>query len=230
MKAMSVPTALTGSHALLAVLLTSLLMILLAGCGRLDETSLTGATMGTRYTVKLVGNVRGDQLQPAIDAELARLNGIFSTWQADTEISRFNATLPGMEVIPSADMKQVLAISRSVFELSGGAFEVTLGPLINLWGFGADGLQALPEAAEIQQMLEQTGMDAIAIDEYGLTDSLSKSRNVSIDLSAVAKGYAVDQLASLLEADGVDNYMVEVGGEIRVKGKKRSRAALADRH
>ena len=207
-----------------SIALLMLLLPCLISCSqddRLHAITLAGDTMGTRYTVKLAGYEGADSLHPLIETELERINGIFSTWQADSEISRFNASLPGMEVLPSEDMRQVLAISKTVHQLTGGAFEITLGPLINLWGFGPGGINAtsgnevkIPTDDEIQQLLRQIGTDAIILDDFGL----AKSRPLSIDLSAVAKGYAVDQLARLLESRQVPNYMVEVGGELRVKG------------
>lgn len=191
--------------------------LVIAGCGGAGGAiTVSGSTMGTTYTVKMIGERASGDFKADIDAELSRIDGIFSTYRDDTELSQFNALPAGERMSASADLRQVIDISRQAHDVSGGAFEVTLGPLVDLWGFGPPGpsSRGLPERSAITSLLAQVGTDAIRMDGA----FLSKTRPVRVDLSAVAKGYAVDRLAALLDGKGVGSYMVEVGGEVRAKG------------
>ena len=199
----------------------TLICLLLGGCGQSGQViTLSGTTMGTSYRVKVIDEKAGAGLAADINAELSRLDGIFSNYRDGTELSLFNALPVGEKMMPSADFRRVVTISREVHALTGGAFEVTLGPLVDLWGFGPSGPRSeIPEEAAITELLEQTGTDAIGMDDTFLW----KTGQVRVDLSAVAKGYAVDRLADLLDAKGIGRYMIEVGGEVRARG-------LNDRH
>ncbi len=178
---------------------------------------MSGATMGTSYSIKTVREGHAQStLQAKIDAELQRLNAIFSTYDKTSELSRFNRS-PVSEPVPvSSDLMAVLRISAAVHQLSEGAFDVTLAPLINLWGFGPGerSRDDLPAEGDIKKLLHSIGFDGISL---GL-DTATRQKLVTLDLSAVAKGYAVDRIAELLEAEGIANYLVEIGGELRGRG------------
>lgn len=184
--------------------------------------TFNGPTMGTWYNVKIQGlpdSLSETAVKQAIDAELNGVNEAMSTWREDSELSRFNRAPVQVPFPMSADTRQVLAISAEVYEASGGAFDITVGPLVNLWGFGPDKQEdSIPPPEDISRLLQEIGGDAIRIQG----EQVSKSRPVQIDLSAVAKGYGVDKVASRLEALGIRRYMVEVGGEIRVGDAKLS--------
>ncbi len=197
-----------------------IICLLLVGCGgqELQVNELSGRTMGTSYSVKIVTDTAVPAtLQAEIDATLISLNDVFSTYLPDSELSRLNQR---SGIIPiSAELARVLKLSHEIYELSSGAFDPTIGPLINLWGFGADGpREGVPTAEDIARALKKTGFDGVVLGEGELT----KPANLSIDLSAIAKGYAVDQLAAVLEARGYRQYMVEIGGEVRASGTKPS--------
>ena len=135
-------------------------------------------------------------------------------------MSRFNAD-PGTEWFAvSAETVLILRRGIEIGARSGGAFDMTVGPLVDLWGFGADGQpERVPEPAEIDVLRVSTGYDLLRIRE--LPPAVRRTRpGVQIDLSAIAKGYAVDELTVVLDAAGLDAYLVEIGGEVRARGTR----------
>jgi len=199
------------------------LVLLLAGCRRPVENAFTGATMGTQYSVKVVGSPGGVDvatLEKDIQAALDRVDALMSTYRSDSELSRFNA-FDRTDWFPvSAATAEVVEAAVDVGRLSSGAFDVTVGPLVNLWGFGPKKgpAERVPSPAEIEEAKNQTGLHhlEVRLDPPAMRKDLP---GVYVDLSGVAKGFAVDQVAGLLERRGVENYMVEVGGEVRTKGR-----------
>ena len=187
-----------------------------------------GETMGTTFTVKVVVPAArwaqvAERVEPAIQAELDLVNARMSTWRADSELSQFNQSAETAPTTMSPETLEVFRIAQEVSAASGGAFDVTVGPLVNAWGFGPDG-QTLegPSDAELVALRARVGYQALDIDRAAST--LRKARpDVYCDLSAVAKGYGVDRVAQALEGLGIDNYMVEIGGEIRTRGAKDGR-------
>lgn len=187
------------------------------------EVLLQGRTMGTTYNVKVVATideVEALQLQQKIDAALQQVNQEMSTYIPDSEISRFNqsTSLEPVEVSPS--LARVLAESLRLGKLSEGKLDVTVGPLVNLWGFGPE---QRPETVPSDEVLAKT-KNRIGLDNLVLVgNKLSKKiPDLYVDLSTIAKGYGVDIVAELLEANGFHNYLVEVGGELRLKGFKHT--------
>ncbi len=209
--------------ALLTSFLFMLTIITLAGCdaGVEHHTSkLSGATMGTSYHIKVVGNeplVAQDTLQKMIDERLLLINQQMSTYIDDSELSLLNRNNSREWVALSEPLFEVIAISDTISRLSDGAFDITIGPLIELWGFGVrEQGSSVPSAAERRIAQSNIGFKSIKLDAE--TGSILREKPVRIDLSAVAKGYGVDVVAALLEEQGYVNYMVEIGGEIRVSG------------
>ncbi len=208
----------------------------LSACGGAPETAtVTGETMGTTYTVKYLANPGTPlpdpkQTQAGFDKILQEVNRQMSTYQTDSEISRFNrmkASEGSMTV--SADFATVLAEAVRLNRLTGGALDVTVGPLVNLWGFGPDkNISQAPTAAQISAAEKLVGIDKIRLEakpsETGAR--LGKQADgVYLDLSAIAKGFGVDKLAQHLDSLGVQNYLVEIGGELRAKGKNQKNEA-----
>src|SRR5690606_17207094 len=140
-----------------------------------------------------------ERLAKAVQARLDRLDkGIFSTWTPDSELSRLNRAPLGSALPVSPELLAVLSLAAEIRALSAGAFEVTVGPLVDLWGFGPVAAGPLPPHAEaIDAALARVDGNALLLDP--LTLSVHKRGNVQVDLSAVAKGYAVDALADWLE-------------------------------
>lgn len=188
--------------------------------GAFSMVSFTGETMGTTYEVQIAGVELDDaallRLKRLVDAELLAVNEAMSTYMPESEISRFNRSGPGVPLPVGIRFREVLERSFEIFRLTQGAFDPTLGPLIDLWGFGAMGPQvAGPSEVEIQVVLQRVGMGLIRLSAEGLRKELA---GVEINLSAIAKGYGVDRVADLLLAEGYENLYVEVGGELRCKG------------
>lgn len=189
--------------------------------------TVSGPTMGTSWSVKAVYPEGVDEeetarsLQSSIQALLDRMNGVFSTYDPDSELSRLNAHVAGEAVEVSPDLLAVLVRARGVSEMTDGAFDVTVGPIVNAYGFGPDRRRPEPPTeAELRSLRERVGYRLVEIDETAST--VRKARDdVYCDLSAIAKGYAVDRVAELLEAGTPRplGYMVEVGGEVRVAGR-----------
>ncbi len=207
--------------------LVPVLCVLAAACGSRGERAieLEGATMGTTYRITIVDAPAGidlPALAQTVDARLAAINDRMSTYLSDSELTRFNASESTDWFAVSPELVDVVIAATGVSEVSGGAFDVTVGPAVNLWGFGPDGGGAtLPDAASVERARARVGHDAL---EARLTPpALKKDRpDVYVDLSAIAKGHAVDRLCDLLASAGVDNYLVEIGGELRTLGHNAS--------
>ncbi|MFQ5658289.1 MAG: FAD:protein FMN transferase [Candidatus Methylomirabilales bacterium] len=185
--------------------------------------TFTGPTMGTEYTVKISNLPTGvgrEGLQADIERILKRVNDRMSTYLKSSELSRFNRQRTTDWVAVSAETVLVIDEALRVSRLTDGAFDITVGPVVNLWGFGpAPREEAIPSDDAIQKALQRVGY--AHIDTRKSPPAIKKHRaDVEIDLSAIAKGYAVDQVAEHLGSVGISNYLVEIGGEIRGKGQK----------
>jgi thiamine biosynthesis lipoprotein len=201
----------------------------LAACGDADHSGapdrsvrvFEGATMGTIYTVKVVAPEMSEADQAAtreaLRAALDAVDARMSTYKPDSELSRFNRQGDGRPFRFSADTMRVFLLAREVSDATGGAFDVTVGPLVNAWGFGPSKPARPPTDAEIASLRERVGYRNLVIDANAQT--VTKTRpDIYADLSAIAKGFGVDEAARSLDARGLANYMVEVGGEVRVRG------------
>jgi len=200
----------------------------LAGCQRSDAPELAtnafqGATMGTTFTVKVVTSeplesLESAELEAAVADELAEVNARMSTYLDDSELSRFNrhaSTEPFELSIPTLE---VMAKAIEVSRLSGGAFDVTVGPLVNAWGFGPEVVAGQhPGDEELARLLEEIGWEKLELDFESAT-ARKLHPGLYVDLSAIAKGYGVDRVAETLLERGYSNFMVEVGGEVRTHG------------
>ncbi|WP_244506093.1 FAD:protein FMN transferase [Microbulbifer marinus] len=177
--------------------------------------------MGTSYHITVVDVPAGltrAELQQLIDSELQQVNQEMSTYINDSELMRFNRGPVGEAVPVSEHLAQVVELSKDIYRRSDGAFDVTVGPLVNLWGFGPQPEpEQVPDDAAIASLQQQLGSDALTIDRG--PDRITRSRPVQIDLSAIAKGHGVDRVAQLLETKGIANYLVEIGGELRTLGR-----------
>ncbi|MFT6899701.1 MAG: thiamine biosynthesis lipoprotein [Paraglaciecola sp.] len=196
-------------------------VLLLCSCSQAPvETHLTGNTMGTTYNVKFVnpGNVDEQPLHDKIDALLVNVNKLMSTYDPQSELSRFNQWHSKEPFALSPQTLIVMREAKRLGELSHGVLDVTVGPLVNLWGFGPD---AKPEKRPSEQVIAQvkgrTGLDKLHLLDNGAQKTES---DLYVDLSTIAKGYGVDVVAELLDAQGLHDYLVEIGGEMRVAGHK----------
>ena len=230
----------------------------LAGCGASPETfELRGQAMGTTWSIRVVAPADGSSvaLEPLwerVTAQLEDLENVFSTWRPESEVSRFNA-YPGQDWFPiSPVFLDVLKRAVEVSELSDGAFDPTIGPLVELWGFGASGEAGRNSAGEadrgtsgeagqiswsepgawagrevgrppsqetVERLLGSTGYSHLQLRETH--PAVRRVRpGVQLDFSAIAKGYAVDEVWGLLSEAGLSDYLVEIGGEVRTRGTR----------
>lgn len=198
-----------------------LLVVLLGGCTPATNSwKLSGSTMGTRYHITVVdvpAQLHRAQLQQLIDRELKAVNQEMSTYIPDSELMRFNRAPVSEEVEVSEHLAQVVGLSLDIYRQSQGAFDITVGPLVDLWGFGPEPqADKVPSDEAINKLTQVLGSDALSVRDN--PPRLEKSRPVAIDLSAIAKGHGVDRVAELLHSHDIENYMVEIGGELRTLG------------
>ncbi len=183
---------------------------------------LAGDTMGTTFRVKVaVPSLSRDEfaaLAVAITDRLAQVNALMSTWDPDSEISRFNRHRSTEPFPVSPGTRHVMAAARRVSALSSGAFDITIRPLVQAWGFG-DGARVPggPDRVELALLRQRVGWERVQVGVSGLVKS---HPDAVCDLSAIAKGYAVDAVSDDLEGLGYANHLVEVGGELRARGHK----------
>ena len=180
----------------------------------------TGLTMGTSWSV-LVNTEKLPLAKPRLQAEfntiLNRVNMAMSTYLPASELSRINATDSTGWITVSASLMHVLQAAREINRLTQGAFDITAGPLVNTWGFGPDRGFTVPEEQQINTALRLVGQGKLRLD--AAAPALKKAHGgMHIDLSAIAKGFAVDEIAGYLDQLQLRNYLVEIGGEIRARG------------
>ena len=194
----------------------------LLGCEeKPEELLLSGMTMGTSYQVKIVlGNGASiERLDEQIKKRLESLNQTFSTYIETSELMQFNQVKIGQSQAISEDMQVVMSIAQEVYDLTDGAFDPTVAPLVDLWGFGPkESGDVIPQAEQIKHSLSSIGLHHLVLNKT--TQTAQRESDIKLDFSAIAKGYAVDAIAELLDSSGIDNYLVEVGGELRASGHK----------
>lgn len=210
----------------LLILLPTILLAM-SGCSgaptRLGPDTIAGNTMGTSYSVKLYQDsdpVPLERLGELIESELDSVNAQMSTYIEDSELSRFNASKSTDWFPVSLETAQVVQLALEIHEQTQGRFDVTVGPLVNLWGFGpSQGAKKIPDRVEVERLLESVGSGKLEarLDSPALR---KKNPNLHVDLSGIAKGHGVDRLAAVLDELKIASYMVEVGGEIRAKGRR----------
>lgn len=202
------------------VIIASVFCLLAAACDGKREHLIQGRTMGTTYHVKIVtGYFQGvSGLKDKIEKRLAEINAALSTYQKDSEISRFNdIKQTDRKFRISDDFYRVMKSAQIIHRLSGGAWDGTVDPLVNLWGFGRKGQKSrVPPGSEISALLPDIGFDNIKVQEPGFLQK--KRAAVTLDLSSIAKGYGVDQISDTIHEEGFKNYLVEIGGEVFAAG------------
>lgn len=183
---------------------------------------LSGRTMGTTYHITVVAASLADiqGLKDRIEDCLEQVNQSMSTYRPDSEISRFNAladTRTTFQMSPS--FARVMAVARQVHQLTAGAWDATVNPLVNLWGFGKAGpVQKPPSTTQIDAALQQVGFHRIQFE--GDHVLRKKTPGVSLDLASIAKGFGVDQVSRVIRDRGLANFLVEIGGEVYAAGHR----------
>lgn len=192
-----------------------------AACARPVHARIDGLTMGTRYAVELADPVDEETrkgIAALIDRELAGVNRAMSTYDARSELSAFNASRELGWMPASQGLLEVLYRASRVSAATQGAFDVTVGPLVELWGFGPQYRpRQVPDGGLIEQVRQGVGYAHLQLDPS--TGRMRKQdARTRVDLGAIAKGYGVDRVAMLLDGQGMRNYLVEIGGEFRARG------------
>lgn len=209
-------------HIFLAFFLTTAGLFTTTACTPAPTyQKLTGETMGTSYhiTFKTPKELDLSALQAQIDARLQDINQSMSTYDDTATIMAFNRADANTPITIDADFVQVLKDSYTIYQQSGGAFDPTVKPLVDLWGFGKnltiERLNSPPSEQEINAIGNQIGLDKVQL----TGNTLVKTQNgVALDFSAIAKGYGVDAIAQTLHHNGINHYMVEIGGEVATLG------------
>ena len=204
-------------------LIAMLIALVLSACGGSEEVQIAGRTMGTTYLVKVVARGRVDLtgLKQRIDGRLESINHSMSTYRADSDISRFNAVESvGVPVAVSSDFIAVLKVARKLHDLTGGAWDGTIKPVIHLWGFGnTKRPKAVPSPDAIAAALSKTGFGHVRIhDDTAISKTLP---GLTLDLASIAKGYGVDAVAGTLRREGFRDFLVEIGGEVFAAGLRK---------
>jgi len=185
--------------------------------------TFSGNTMGTTYSIKIVESANfslPSNLHKEIDSVLAEVNNQMSTYIKDSEISLFNSNKDTNWVKISSALAEVMNEAKNISAESDNVYDITIGPVVNLWGFGPENdLIVIPTDAEINLAKDKTGTEKLKVN---LSKLLIKKtdKDLYCDLSSIAKGFGVDKVGLLLENCNLNNYMVEIGGEVRTKGKK----------
>lgn len=195
----------------------------LGGCGNRPETllELSGPTMGTYYQVKVTNPPAGvtrESLQSGVDQVLREVNRRISTYDPESELSRFNRNGSTGWVEASRDLLSVVEEGLQTSEISHGAFDITVGPLVNLWGFGPDPkTDSIPSDEAIREAQARVGYQRLQLRTE--PPALRKERgDMYVDLSALGEGYGADRVADYLTGRGVTDFMVAVAGAIRAQG------------
>jgi len=198
-------------------------ILFFTACQSNEPLQLNGRTMGTTYNITLILSNQSpnekEHLQTNIDSLLETVNQQMSTYIKDSEISLFNRMQSTTPFRVSAPFVNVLQLALKMHQESNGAFDATVGPLVNLWGFGPNGPRDSPPAAdEIKLVMDRIGSQKLEV----INDTTIRKLNsqIQLDFGAIAKGYGVDAVAELLSKKGYINYLVEIGGEVVVSGTK----------
>ena len=192
------------------------LILLLFSCDNSNNVKINGFTMGTTYEITIRDfNDYAEKLKIEIDSLLTEINNVFSTYQNTSEISKIN-NLKTSQIAISDRFNYVINKSLYYCALSDGAYDITVGPLVELWGFGKSELIEIPSKDTIDNNIKNIGFSNIYIKDKVLYKNINY---ITLDLNSIAKGYAVDEIASLIESKGYDDFLVEIGGEIKSSNK-----------
>ena len=197
-----------------------LLLTIIISCSKPEITQYSGETIGTTYSIKIVNGPQLDK-RVALEIEIrnlfSELSMQMSTYIDSSEISRFNKATAAEPITATAPFLEVLNLAQQISVESGGAFDATVEPAVDLWGFGKLGRRTSPPShEEVHNIKNYVGYQNISVS--GSTVS-KKNDKTELDFSAIAKGYYVDAAGNLLAEKGYNNYLVEIGGEVVVKGK-----------
>lgn len=209
------------SRAILQPVIAVALAAALTGCLFQDKVeSFDGPTMGSTFSIKYVRTASVPEKETLVretTAILTSLDQQLSTYRSDSDIARFNALPAGQCAAMPQAVRQLIDAGEQLSVESSGAFDLTLEPLLSLWGFGPQGrVEQVPTAAQVAQTLQRVGHQHLRVEG----EQLCKDADVQVDFNSIAAGYAVDQVALRLQELGVRSYLVEITGELKAEGTK----------
>ncbi len=197
------------------------LVALLAGCEHRDSIErISGPTMGSSYTVQYVRKAGGPtpgQVQQEVEAILQGIDQRFSTYRSDSLVGQFNQLPANRCQAMPADVLQLVRVGEQLSRQSDGAFDLTVEPLLDLWGFGPQAREEkVPDARRLAQVRERVGYTHLRIEGQ----QLCKDAGVEVDFNSIAAGHAVDLIVARMQALGVESFLVEATGELKAMGRK----------
>jgi len=192
------------------------LIFLLSSCSD-DATfsEINGKTMGTTYSVKMVTDTDINVTKIEIDKRLNEINKVFSNWDPQSELSLLDSEPANTWIEVSDELLFVLTESKKIMQQTDGAFDPGIGRLIDIWGFGPKRVEQKPDRSQIEDMVALSSLRNLYIEN----NKIKKDIDIHINLSAIAKGYAVDEIAELLRVKGFEDFLVEIGGEVIASGE-----------
>lgn len=196
----------------------------IAGCEKpIEQVHLSGSTMGTTYNVKYLADGKDipqpQDMQAEINQVLENVNDLMSTYRPNSELSKFNQYHGTEPYAVSPEMITVVGEAMRLNTLTQGALDVTVGPLVNLWGFGPEARpDQIPTEEALATRRAEVGIQHLKIGDDNLIKDIP---DLYVDVSSIAKGWGVDVVANVLQSHGIHNYMVEIGGEIQLRGKNQ---------
>lgn len=201
--------------------LVATLLLACSGEKSLPTHELQGNSMGTTYRIAIINpapDIAFDALASQLQDQLDHIENVASTYRDSSDVGKFNLDGSTDWIPVSGELCAMVSTAAAIGQQTSGAFDITIGSIVNLWGFGPDAdRDAPPQDTEIAVALSSAGLENLEID-CDRSQLRKSDGRMKIDLSGWAKGYAVDQLSELLDASGLDNYLVEIGGELKVRG------------
>lgn len=201
--------------------LSILCTLALAGCGKPDPVQhISGPTMGSTYSVQYVAPAQGpdpDQVKREIESILGEVDQHFSTYRSDSLVSIFNRLPAGSCQVMPDDVLKLVRLGEVLWRESGGAFDLSVEPLMDLWGFGPQSREEkVPDAQRLAEVRQHVGQGHLRIDGAQLCKDIA----LALDFNSIAAGYSVDRIIERLRSLGIDNLLVEVTGELKAVGRK----------
>ncbi len=184
-----------------------------------ELVTLSGSTMGTRFSVRAAvphGDV--DELTARLQAVVDRVDAQMSSWKPDSIVSRFNTAPPGQWIDIPAQMSEVVRVGLEVGRISDGAFDMTLGRLVDLWGFGPAGRTETPSPRQVGEARAAAGQQHLLLRDDGA--AICKTAPLALDLGGIAKGFGADELARVMLGAGIPDFVAEIAGGLRVGGSR----------
>lgn len=188
-------------------------LMFLSSCKEpIKNTKISGPVFGTSYNITYHSDIN---FQKQFDSLFGVINQSMSTYQADSYISKLNHN---EDNLVDSHFKRVFDASKEIYKETEGAFDPTIGAVVNAWDFGPEGRIENIDSLKIDSLMASVGFNKLAISTDGNNYRITKPEATRIDFNAIAKGYGVDVIGEFLENKGVENYLVEIGGEIRTSG------------